>query len=34
MLIRPECRYDWSPAADQVIDYNRAVFGIDVILMF
>jgi len=33
-VVRPEIRYDWSPVADNIIDYNKTVFGIDCILTF
>jgi hypothetical protein len=35
-VIRPEIRYDWSPAAQTALsgDYNETVFGIDGVLTF
>ena len=39
VVIRPEIRYDWTPAAnvvnaDQGVDYNNSWFGIDAIFTF
>jgi hypothetical protein len=39
-VVRPEVRYDWTPAEDAVTDaqdsdfYNKVIFGIDAIVTF